>query len=221
MAKQRKDEGPEEFADRLRKLNERTMIKAETVEARRALHAEAERRLLAQFVAGLSGMAGDQVRIQMPTSMDQAVCIAITVTQAEEVKGMRDKIPSRAFGLTVAQTQPNNNNNNNNNNTHERDRDNYRGHGRGRWGYNKRYENGPGFGQRDRPQFSRKGDNVTPGGSNTPAPSTLGRGSDKSDRGIQCFKCHGFGHVAIGCRGGQKGSPLNASGKRATPTTSR
>jgi hypothetical protein len=28
MARQRSDENPEEFADRLRKLNERTMIKA-------------------------------------------------------------------------------------------------------------------------------------------------------------------------------------------------
>ena len=145
MAKQRKDEGQEEFADRLRKLNEQTMIRAETVEARCALHTEAELRLLVQFVAG---MAGDQVRIKMPTSMEQAVRIVITVTQAEEAKGVRDKIPSRAFGLTVAQTQPNNNN------THERYRDNYRGRGRG---YNKRYENGPGFGQRDRGGTGSKG----------------------------------------------------------------
>ena len=52
-ARQRKDENPEEFADRLRSLNERTIIKAETNEVRRVLHAEADSRLLAQYVAGL------------------------------------------------------------------------------------------------------------------------------------------------------------------------
>jgi hypothetical protein len=59
MARQRKDENPEEFADILRSLNERTIIKSETNEARRVLHAEAERRLLAQYVAGLGGLPGD------------------------------------------------------------------------------------------------------------------------------------------------------------------
>ena len=67
MARQKKDESPEEFADRLRNLNERKMVKVETNEARRVLNAETERRLLAQYIAGLSGLPGSQVRIQMPT----------------------------------------------------------------------------------------------------------------------------------------------------------
>ena len=211
MARQKKDEDPEAFADRLRRLNERTMVKVETAEERKVLHDEAERRLLAQFVAGLAGQPGDQVRIQMPTTMEHAIRIAITATQAEEAKGVRDKVPSRAFGLTVAQSQQNSNYHSNN----------YRGRGRGRWGYNKRPEYGPRLGSRDQYQNSGRSDNIIPGVNNAHTSGTLGRGSNNSNHGIQCYRCHGFGHVALGCRGGQKGSPLNASGKRATPATSQ
>ena len=109
MARQKKGENPEEFADRLRGLNERTIIKAEMPEARHVLYAEAERKLLAQFIAGLSGLPGDQVRIQMPTSMEQAICIAVTATQMEEAKGVRGETASHAFGLMVAQSQNGNN----------------------------------------------------------------------------------------------------------------
>jgi hypothetical protein len=59
MARQRKDESPEEFADRLRSLNERKIVKAKMNEVRRVLHAETESRLLAQYVAGLGGLPGD------------------------------------------------------------------------------------------------------------------------------------------------------------------
>ena len=146
MARQRKDENPEEFADRLRNLNKITMIKAETSEPRRILHVGAERRLLTIFVAGLEGLPGDQVRIQMPTNMEHAICIAITAMQMEDARGVREKVPSRAFGLTVVQSQ---------------NHSNYRGCGTGRRGYNKRLENGPRLGPRDQ-RFSGKGENVTP-----------------------------------------------------------
>ena len=59
MARRRKDENPEEFADRLRSLNEKTIIKAKMNEVRLVLHAEAESRLLAQYAAGLGGLPGD------------------------------------------------------------------------------------------------------------------------------------------------------------------
>ena len=59
MARQTKDENPEEFADR---LNERTIVIAKMNEVRRVLHAEAESRLLAQYVAGL-GLPGEECRL--------------------------------------------------------------------------------------------------------------------------------------------------------------
>ena len=98
MAWQRKDENPEECADSLRKLNDRTIVKAETNEARRVLHAESERRLLAQFVAGLAGLPADQVRIQIPTNMELAIRIAITATQIEEAKGVERRFPDEHSG---------------------------------------------------------------------------------------------------------------------------
>ena len=40
-------------------VNERTIIRAEMNEVRRVLYAEAEDRLLPQYVAGLEGLPGD------------------------------------------------------------------------------------------------------------------------------------------------------------------
>ena len=59
MAGKRKDANPEEFADRSKSLSERTILKAETSEARQVLHAEAKNSLLAQHVAGLGRLPGN------------------------------------------------------------------------------------------------------------------------------------------------------------------
>ena len=128
------------------------MIKAETNEARGVLHAEAERRLLAQFV---SGLPGDQVRIQMPINMEHAMRISITATQMEEAKDVRKNTPSRAFGLMVGQSQVS--------------------RGRGSWGYSKRPENGPGLGPRNQQGNSGRGVNVTHEGSNAHNFGSLGK----------------------------------------------
>ena len=138
------------------------MIKVGTNEARGVLHAEAERRLLAQFLAGLSGLPGDQVRIQMPTNMEHAICISITATKMAKAKGVHGNTPSRTFGLMVAQSQIKNS---------------YIGRGRGRWDYNKIPENGPGLGPRNQQGNSGRGDNVTPGRSNARTFGALGEGS--------------------------------------------
>jgi hypothetical protein len=53
-------------------------------EAQKIINEEAERRLFAAYIHGLRGMVGQQVQCQMPTTMEQAVRLAITVENAEK-----------------------------------------------------------------------------------------------------------------------------------------
>ena len=97
-AKQEKDETPDDFADRLRKLSRNTLHVVEDANAQIALTAEAERRLLAVFIKGNPGL---QVRYQMPETLEKALKIATTAAQAEieREKTQRDRFPPRVFGV--------------------------------------------------------------------------------------------------------------------------
>jgi len=59
-ARQAKNEGPQEFADRCRALAQKVMCKESDPVAQRIHRENAERMILASFVAGLSGVAGRQ-----------------------------------------------------------------------------------------------------------------------------------------------------------------
>jgi tRNA A37 N6-isopentenylltransferase MiaA len=52
--------------------------------AQRIHNENAERMLLASFVAGLAGQAGSQTRFSNPQSLEQALKIALTVQEAEK-----------------------------------------------------------------------------------------------------------------------------------------
>ena len=52
--------------------------------AQRIHNENADRMLLASFVAGLAGQAGRQTRYSNPQSLDQALKIALTVQEAEK-----------------------------------------------------------------------------------------------------------------------------------------
>ena len=47
------------------------------------INQEADRRLLAAFINGLTGAPGKQVRLQMPETIDKALNMAIVATTAE------------------------------------------------------------------------------------------------------------------------------------------
>jgi hypothetical protein len=80
-ARQAKNEGPQEFADRCRGLAQKVMCKVNDPVAQRIHRENAERMCLASFVAGLTGVPGSQVRFANPQSMQQALAIALSVTK--------------------------------------------------------------------------------------------------------------------------------------------
>jgi len=80
---QTKNEGPQEFADLCRALAQKVMCKDSDPVAQRIHHENAEWMLLASFVAGLSGVAGRQVRYQNPQTLQHALSIALSVREAE------------------------------------------------------------------------------------------------------------------------------------------
>jgi hypothetical protein len=82
-ASQEKNESPEMFLDRLRKLCQRTIQHSENAVEQAVINWEADRRLLAAFINGLIGTPGKHVRMQMPDNVDKALSMAIVATNAE------------------------------------------------------------------------------------------------------------------------------------------
>jgi hypothetical protein len=85
-ATQERGESVEEFADRCRRLCQRTIRKVNDEATQRVINEEAERRLVAAYINGLGGIVGQQVRFRMPSSLDEAVQVAVTVSNAERTK---------------------------------------------------------------------------------------------------------------------------------------
>jgi len=83
MARQKKDESSQEFADQCRSLAQKTVPQVEDPRMQKLYYEQAERMLLASFTSGLVGTRGRQVRYAIPKSMDEALKIAITVNQVE------------------------------------------------------------------------------------------------------------------------------------------
>ena len=65
-------------------LFQKVMCKVDDPVARRIHGENAERMVLARFVAGLKGVAGKQIRYANPRKIEQAVSIALAVQEAEK-----------------------------------------------------------------------------------------------------------------------------------------
>jgi hypothetical protein len=83
-ASQEKNESPEIFLDRLRKLCQRTIRSSDNPVEQAVINQEADRRLLAAFINGLTGAPGKQVMLQMPINIDRALNVAMIATNAEK-----------------------------------------------------------------------------------------------------------------------------------------
>jgi hypothetical protein len=75
-------EGPQEFEDRCRKL-EQVMCKVNNPVTQRIHRENAAGMCLGSFVSGLAGTAGRQVRFANPQSLQQPLTIALAVTEVE------------------------------------------------------------------------------------------------------------------------------------------
>jgi hypothetical protein len=82
-ARQGKNESPQEFADRCRALAQKITCRVDHPIAQRVHQENAERMLLASFVAGLGGAGGHHTRISDPRTLQDALRIALSVHEAE------------------------------------------------------------------------------------------------------------------------------------------
>jgi hypothetical protein len=83
-ASQEKNESPETFLDRLRKLCQRTIRNSDNPVEQAVINQEGDKRLLAAFINGLIGAPGKQDRLHMPETIDKALNMAIIGTNAEK-----------------------------------------------------------------------------------------------------------------------------------------
>jgi len=72
-ARQRKNESPQQFADRYKNLSQKEMIESADPQIQRIHKENADRTLLASFVSGLTGTAGYHVRISHPEYNGEAL----------------------------------------------------------------------------------------------------------------------------------------------------
>ena len=80
----KRERDPHEFADRCSALSEKIVCKVDDTAVQRIHNENADRMLLASFVAGLAGKTSRQTRFSNPPYLDQALKIALTVQEAEK-----------------------------------------------------------------------------------------------------------------------------------------
>jgi len=219
-ASQEKNESPEVFLDRLRKLCQRTVRSSGNPIEQAVINQEADRRLLAAFINGLIGVAGKQVRMQMPSNIDKALNMAIIATNAErEEKSLsRDErgVSTRVFAVGG-------NRGNTPENAYQKSegpRDRFQWSRRGAWS---RHKAGPTQYSGVDGTYSGRTESRTFMQSENHARTMEGASGPKGDddrrapqpRGIQCYTCGLLGHIRRNCPRG-RGKNLNGIGRTKT-----
>jgi hypothetical protein len=101
MARQEKNENPQEFADRFRVLDQRINCQSDDPVAQRVHQENAERMLLACYVAGLNGVPGKQVCYASPVSLEEAIRLAV---RFKKPRGRKSSIIASTRATTVERT---------------------------------------------------------------------------------------------------------------------
>jgi len=86
------NESIQEFADRCRALAQKIVCKVDDPVVQRIHYENADRMLLASFVAGLTGIPGRQVSFSNPESLDQCLKTVLSVKEAEKQEKLRESI---------------------------------------------------------------------------------------------------------------------------------
>ena len=94
-ARQRKNESPQQFADRCKALAQKIIPKVDDPVAQRIHRETAERMLLASFVSGLIGVPGKYTRFSNPQMMEQALTTALSVQEAEKQERFNESFYAR------------------------------------------------------------------------------------------------------------------------------
>lgn len=97
-ATQKRGESVQQFSERIRQLGNLTIRVVEDVRAQTIINEEAERRMLASFLHGLSGKPGEITRFCFPTKWEEAITIA-TMVEAEEAAKPSEAV-SQVFSVT-------------------------------------------------------------------------------------------------------------------------
>ena len=82
-ATREKNDSREAFLDRPRKWCQRTIKSSNNPVEQAVINREADGRLLAAFINGLTGTPGRQLGLQMPDTIDKALNMAIIETNAD------------------------------------------------------------------------------------------------------------------------------------------
>jgi len=226
-ASQEKNESPEVFLDRLRKLCQRTVRNSVNAVEQAVINQEADRRLLAAFINGLTGAPGKQVRLQMPENIDKALNMAIvaTVAEKEERGSARDDRGNSAKVFAVG-------GNRSELNTGIEGYEKPRGKTHGAAARGAKFPFRTGQVQDSRRvggAYSRRTENWTPagtgdvrtagGGLNSGPKADDDRYVPRRPHDIRCYNCGLAGHLRRECRRGQRGN-LNGIGRtRTTPSS--
>jgi hypothetical protein len=81
--KQKMEESVLSFADRVKILGRKITPTSEDLAVQKACSDQADRMVLAAFTNGLGGNPGKHARYNLPTSLEDAIRVAVTVEQAE------------------------------------------------------------------------------------------------------------------------------------------
>jgi hypothetical protein len=100
MARQGRNERPQEFTDRCRTLAHRITGQSDDPVVQGVHWENAERMLLASYISGLIGVPGKRVRFASLVSMDQAIRIAVSVEEAERQEKFNNSFYARNENIT-------------------------------------------------------------------------------------------------------------------------
>ena len=94
-ARKGRNRSHQKFADRCRALAQKIMVMADDPVAQRIRRENAERMLLANFVAGITGVVGRQVLNSSPQGMEQALSIALSAQEAEKQETFNERFHTK------------------------------------------------------------------------------------------------------------------------------